>query len=277
MEESIIDFVLMSDDLLEHCESLLIDEKRDHILTKIIKTKKGVKKVVSDHNVLISKFKLVWRKTKNAKIETFNFKNKDCQLRFKELTSSTVSMSSIFDTKDDLNMATKHFIKRLNGFIHEAFRKVRISDRKNSEIDKLFERRRVLRRKNDQESREELEKVEEELANKCAEENYAKIMEEIKGIDCNEGGVHSGKLWSLRRKLCPKSRDPPTAMLDPDGNMLTSSSAIQNLAVNTYKERLKNRKIKYGLEDIQIHKEELCKERIKVAEKQRLLHGLWMI
>ena len=191
VEESIIDFVLMSDDLLEHCESLLIDEKRDHILTKIIKTKKGVKKVVSDHNVLISKFKLVWRKTKNAKIETFNFKNKDCQRRFRELTSSTVSMSSIFDTKDDLNMATKHFIKRLNGFIHEAFRKVRISDRKNSELDKLFERRRVLRRKNDQESKEELERVEEELANKCAEENYAKIMEEIKGIDCNEGGVHS--------------------------------------------------------------------------------------
>ena len=82
------------------------------------------------------------------------------------------------------------------------------------------------RKKDDDESREELSKVEEELANKCAEDNYNKIMDEIKGIDCEDGGVNPGKLWNLKRKLCPKNRDPPTAMLDPNGNLITSPVAI---------------------------------------------------
>ena len=64
--------------------------------------------------------------------------------------------------------------------------------------------------------------MEEALADKCAKENYEKILEDIKGIDCEEGGVHSGRLCNIRRKLCPRSRDPPTAMLDPGGNLITS-------------------------------------------------------
>ena len=97
---------------------------------------------------------------------------------------------------------------------------------------------------------EELKKVEEELADKFSSNNYEKIMEEIEGIECEEGGINSGKLWSLRRRLCPKSRDPPTAMLDLQGNLVTSPSAIENLSLETYKKRLENRKIKDYLEDI---------------------------
>ena len=244
-ERSVIDFVIISNDLLSDCESLLIDEERKHVLTKFSKRKKGIETVESDHNVLVSKFKLVWCPGgKKERIETFNYKNKACQLKFKEATSQTTSLSSIFDTKDDLNVATKHFIKRLNGYIHESFKKIIISEKSNDEISRLFEKRRHLRNKDDQESKDELASVEEELAKKCAKDNYEKIMEEIKGIDCEEGGVNSGRLWNLKRKLCPRSKDPPTAMLDPSGNLLTSSTAIQNLALDTYKERLQNREIK---------------------------------
>ena len=201
VEESIIDFVMISEDLLHECESLVIDEKREHVLTKITKSKRGTQKVESDHNALISRFKLEWSHQKKERIETFNYKNKECQLKFKENTTKTSSLSSIFDTREDLNIATKHFIKRLNGFIFESFKKIRISEKFNSEIVQLFEKRRILRSKDDQTSKDELEKVEEELADKCAKDNYDKIMEEIKDIDCEEGGVHSGKLWSLKRKL----------------------------------------------------------------------------
>jgi hypothetical protein len=171
----------------------------------------------------------------------------------------TTSLSSIFDTKDDLNVATKHFIKRLNGYIHQSFKKIRISEKSNDEISQLFEKRRHLRNKDDKESKDELARVEEELANKCAKDNYEKIMEDIKDIDCEEGGVHSGRLWNLKRKLCPRSRDPPTAKLDSSGNLLTSSTAIQK--------RLENRKIKEDLKDIQKLKEDLCQQRIEFAEK----------
>ena len=62
VEESIIDFVIISPGLEKDIKSLKIDEDRKHVLTKITKTKKGVKKQESDHNVLISKFKFCWSK-----------------------------------------------------------------------------------------------------------------------------------------------------------------------------------------------------------------------
>ena len=43
-EKSTIDFVLLSADLLEEIDSILVDEKRAHVLTKIRKPKKSVKK-----------------------------------------------------------------------------------------------------------------------------------------------------------------------------------------------------------------------------------------
>ena len=45
----------------------------------------------------------------------------------------------------------------------------------------------MLKNKKDKKSREELDKVEKILADKCAEENYKKIMEEIDGLECQEG------------------------------------------------------------------------------------------
>ena len=52
IEESTIDFVLFSDDLKDEIESIIIDEEREHVLTKIVKTKNGVKKTKSDHNTI---------------------------------------------------------------------------------------------------------------------------------------------------------------------------------------------------------------------------------
>ena len=84
----------------------------------------------------------------------------------------------------------------------------------------------MLKNKTDDKSKDELKNVEEELANKCAKDKITKITEEISGIECDNGGTNSGKLWQLRKKLCPKSRDPPTAMLDDLGNLVTSPTTI---------------------------------------------------
>ena len=64
------------------------------------------------------------------------------------------------------------------------------------------------------------------------------------GIECEEGGTHSGKLWQLRKKLFPNSRDPPTAMLDSEGNLLTCEKKLEEISLDAYKETLKNRPTK---------------------------------
>ena len=72
----------------------------------------------------------------------------------------------------------------------------------------------ILKDKNDPASIKKRKHIEEELADKYAESNRKYIQEEIDGIKCEEGGINSGKLWKLKKKLCPKLRDPQTAMLD---------------------------------------------------------------
>ena len=90
-------------------------------------------------------------------------------------------------------------------------KKNRVKQKENKDLEGLFNRRRVLRTKLEESSKSELAKIEAELANKCAKDNYKKIKDEIKNIE--EGGMNAGKLWKLRKKLNLKGRQPPTAMV----------------------------------------------------------------
>ena len=57
--------------------------------------------------------------------------------------------------------------------------------------------------------------------------NYRTIQTETGNIDSAEdNGFHTGKLWGLKKKLCPKAKDPPTAMVDNDGNLKTTAEGI---------------------------------------------------
>ena len=68
-EKSCIDILVFSSDLNKHFKSLIVDEKRKHVLTRITKTKKGVTKKESYHNVLITEFTCnVSQSKKNNKI-----------------------------------------------------------------------------------------------------------------------------------------------------------------------------------------------------------------
>ena len=69
--------------------------------------------------------------------------------------------------------------------------------------------------------------------------------------------MNVGRLWKLRKKLCPYKKDPPTAMLDPNGNAITSATNLKEHAINHYKKVLENRVIKPGLENLQAAKENL--------------------
>lgn len=105
-----------------------------------------------------------------------------------------------------------------------SFKKVRINPNKRADkSEKLHEKMTHLKTKRDPKSKDELEKVENDIA-KEAEENYNKVKEELKKVKTNKGGMNSKQIWSLKKTLCPKSQDPPTAMIDRKGNLLTTTT-----------------------------------------------------
>ena len=88
-QRSVISFVLISDNLVENLELILIDEKQEYAPTRITPTKHGVETKQSDHNVILTKMKLEWKKViKEETNNLFNLKNIKGQKIFKETTTN---------------------------------------------------------------------------------------------------------------------------------------------------------------------------------------------
>ena len=118
------------------------------------------------------------------KHEIYNLKNKKCQKYFEEETSKTNELSRIFDSDKNINIQTKKFLKRLNGFISKCFKKIKVSNKMDNTLEGLYDKRTYLRSKTDPLSKIELEKVEKELNDKYSQAMYDKIQSEIDAINC---------------------------------------------------------------------------------------------
>ena len=53
-------------------------------------------------------------------------------------SSNNNYLSSVFDEKEDLNILTKKFLKRLQKTISKCFKKVRITEKANKEKEEVF-------------------------------------------------------------------------------------------------------------------------------------------
>ena len=201
------------------------------------------------------------------KNEMYNLKDKEGLTNFKEITSEDSFLSSVFTEKGNIETQTKYFLKRLVYFMSKSFKKIRVNEnKKNKDLEELFNLRRILKTKKDDESCEKLVEVETKLANMCADENARTIQEACEGLSCEGGCINAGKLWKLTKQLKGMSQSPPTAMLDEKGNLVTTSRALGNLTVEMFSERLKSHTIKSNLKMHQLQKERLCESRIREAQ-----------
>ena len=159
-------------------------------------------------------------------------------------------------------------MKRLKSFIDKNFKKVRIIDKPDKAVEELYNKRRLLRTKTDADSVEELEDVDKELGEKYLEVMFRKIMSEVKGADVpEEGEFNAGKLWKLRHKLAPRYRDPPTAMVNAEGKLLTSDKDILKEAEEHYKQVFKEKPILEEHTEYKHESDDLCKTMLEECSK----------
>ena len=62
-------------------------------------------------------------------------------------------------------------------------------------------------------------------------------------------------------------QEPPTAMLDARGNLVTTNKALDKLSLEMYKERLKPNPIGNNLKVHQVQREDLFEKQISEAQK----------
>ena len=158
-------------------------------------------------------------------------------------------------------------MKKVDGFIALNFKKNRINKKKTKDNHMLHDKRRDLKTKTDATSKLELTKVTQDIADQ-AESNFKKLKDELKKLDPNNKGLDAKQLWKLKKSICPKVRDPPCAMMDKSGNLLTSNKELQKRALAVYAERLEGNVIKPHLKDLEDDVNTLCEIRVKLSKSK---------
>ena len=109
---------------------MVIDEKKDHILTNYTQARKGCKAVDSDHFTEYLDINLQLISEKPDRKEIFNFKDTQSQLKFKDITTNTNKFSNCFDNDDPLQKQIENWRRALKSSCYESFKRVRINEKK---------------------------------------------------------------------------------------------------------------------------------------------------
>ena len=148
-EESILDYFIVCRSFLSMVTKMMIDEDKLYSLTKF-STKKGIKSnKKSDHNLLILELNLRWSShNKPPRIEMYNFKKNEDFKMYQEVTEENTELIECFEESEDFNVACTKWLKIFNGIIRKCFKKIRISNSKNSPVlDKLFAKKEAFKQK----------------------------------------------------------------------------------------------------------------------------------
>ena len=146
-----------------------------------------------------------------------------------------------------------------------CFKKVRLNNNKETEEEKLYNKLAMLKSKDDNESKEAVANVIEDIA-KAAEAKYTKVMEELSKMKPDEGKIDAQKFWKLKKKICPKSKYPPAAIFNMKGDLLTNKRDIEERSVEVYTERLKPNKMVKQLESYEETVNKLCELRLRMTK-----------
>ena len=149
VEKSILDLFVTSQLVLPFITRMVIDEKREHALTNYSTVKSMGRVVESDHNVESLEGDLIFSPVKQERVNMIDFKNRDAQMTFKNLTSNTDAFSKCFENNLSFEEQASKWRKVLDDHFHKSFKKIRITNKikkKSSEIQDLMDKRSKLKK-----------------------------------------------------------------------------------------------------------------------------------
>lgn len=278
IEESVIDFVIVSANMSNYIDTMEIDENRLKVLTKF-SSRKGVKEVVkSDHNILTCNFTFSAPKRKQSRKEVYTLRNENNLKLFKDNTDNAHDLIDLLKTENDVNIQGNEVLKFVKNNIHKSFKKVRVNKTKKSslktDLDEKFDKRMKLRREIVNENKvamkhkleQMLDDLEYEIAAECAEKHFTMVSDNMKQVTEFDGGFNTNKMWKLKRKLINRGSEPLSSKIDLDGKLVTNPDLLKKLYLETYVDRLRNRKMSTELLNLKNLREELFRLRLERAK-----------
>ena len=141
LEESILDYFIVCSSVLPYISQMVIDDKKQHILTNYHQVKKNGKATDSDHFTQYMDLDLEFLNEKPIRQEIFNFKNEKSQKQFKTLTSETTQFTDCFLGDAPLLEKIDKWRSVLKLSCEKSFKKIRI---KKARTEKISAELRIL-------------------------------------------------------------------------------------------------------------------------------------
>ena len=272
IEQAVLDFALVSDNIAQFFQKMVIDEERKYPLSSYLAKKCRD----SDHFTLIMDFDIQYKRQKPVREEYFNFKNVENQESFRDILNSENNLTKCFENSDGVEKQTERWFAAFNNIVHRSFKKIRVSGKsKESESVSLLRKRTELLQKikidpNNDELKEELEKVVEQVTEIVSKENRDKIFNNFQKLDQSEGENFAYKVWDIKNKVFPKVAPPvPAAKIDINGRMVTDPNGIKNLYLETFTHRLRQRPVKQHYAELFLLQQKLCEKRLLISMTEK--------
>ena len=208
-ETAVLDFFVVCEHVLQFVDRMVVDEEKQYVLSNYSSSKSIFSKKDSDHNTLVLYLSLSLPVFENERKEIFNFKNGDCQEAFFQLTEHSSALSKCFENDENIQEQSNKWLKKLNGFFQQSFRKIRMTKKqKPTKISILFDKKCALKGKikqlgEDDALTKELGEIEVEIANEVAHENRNKVVDTFKELSDTDGTTNVNGMWVSKRKLFP--------------------------------------------------------------------------
>ena len=264
---------------------MIVDEKREFSLKNYAQMQKNKRVIESDHNGLILDLALEFSAKKPERKEFFNFRNKICQEAFTKETETNRQLLECFDNELSVEMQSKRWLKTFNSIIFKCFRKIRMCKNKNEIFGnkKILLRERIDLIKNvkskeiseamKKQIEDRIKQIESDIGDEIVNEYHHEIIETIKDLGGDETTIDGSgrqKLWKVLKRKNPKIKSNiPVGKKDRKGNLVTNHLGLKNLYLKTYKQRLRNRPIQKGFEEIENLKNMLFDLRKQLCEKTK--------
>ena len=113
----------------------------------------------------------------------------------------------------------------------------------------------------------QLDLIVDKIANYSADRNKTIISKHIEEVSDANNKLNITQMWKLRKKLCSKSQEKPSAKFNDKGVLVREKNQLKELYKNTYMKRLSHREMKPGNETIFYLKNYLFDLRMKVTSK----------
>ena len=184
-ENSVLDVFIVCQKVLEVIKHMKIDHVGHHSLSNFSSKKKTGKVTSSDHYPVILSLDISIPVVKPVRSSHYNFKDKEGQLMFHNMTDNTTKLTYAMSTVGTFGEKVSLWEKYLKGFIFKAFPKIRPRKRKlqENEVGCLLEKRKRLKLNPlTAESEKAIEELEEIIVSKTELEYSRKVKETLSGI-----------------------------------------------------------------------------------------------